>query len=345
MNIQMIDDNIIDPLINKRNILLNKLDFLINDKSLLLPEVSNSYIKELETFLDEIISFDYKLNKVINLICSSYPNSIKISNSISEIIHSHYFWRISIKNLIFILNNYNQFDNNVIPDMKTVYRMKFNSQEISNDFPFFHFYKNYNIHNIVKITFFTDEFELFLQNDNLDIFDFIVLRSIFVFYANNLNKISYTNLFKYISSNNPNVVTDKQITLIRNSVLKLKKISIIINNIMTKQTHKEKLLYTIDLNEHEFLVLRDTFIYRFSTMSGLHVKLDNNAFNCPISMTKSNIYLDNLYSDLNAENNQTKKKLRDAVFRILEYWESSNVINSFEICKYNNRFTRIIIKK
>ncbi|WP_101774086.1 hypothetical protein [Peptostreptococcus faecalis] len=146
---------------------------------------------------------------------------------------------------------------------------------------------------------------------------------------------------------------------------------------------KENLLYIL-FEDNNFVVngqssksegiriLREPILYRISKEYSKIEPLDATIIRAPISSTKKNIIIkeymlhviklielstDNsekdvsteinlvtVYDDLNADTTQEKKKIRDTIVEILDYWVKIKYIKNYNLVKEKNKYNSIIIK-
>ena len=118
----------------------------------------------------------------------------------------------------------------------------------------------------------------------------------------------------------------------------------------------QKLVNAID-NEYGFVVFQEIPIYSFSIEHNLYTKLNYKFFGCPVSMTDLNIaireyliyqlvnigegndiFFEDFYSNIKITDTQMKKKSREVVIRILEYWKNNNLIYNYSINKIQNKY-------
>ncbi|EKX88350.1 Uncharacterised protein [Peptostreptococcus anaerobius] len=363
INIQITNNQVMDPLLCKRAILLEKLiDIDISNNN---PDFISNFLKELNNFLLEINSIDVNINNTINKIISSFPEYTRAVVSLSTIIKSHEYWRKSIVKLIFMLKEHKTIKAKMFNFKKPVSRINLNTLQFSNDYPYIYLYKSYKINHNLNLLFITKEFNDSIFDFNIDIFDLLILRSINDFYTNNIFRFNYTSLFKYISTNCSNIVTNKQVSDIKKSISKLRNINIILDYKLTNQIYKEQLLYLTEIDESSFLILRDSFLYRLATDLDLYYKFDFNIIDMPISMTKRNLSLreylihkillndskfiklnfDTIYFDFKVDSNQSKKSIRDTITKILEYWLSIKILEFYNFKMINHQYIDIIVQK
>lgn len=350
-----------DIFFSKKNKLLLLLEEILDTCENYSFGIFNDLKKKLIEFIDELNTYDNLLRNSIDEIYKLNNSNTSTIEFITHSLQNHKSWKDNIEKFIFIIDNDISNIKNRIPSTNSIYRMKYHSNGVNNDFPYIYCYKTYIINNNLSITLLPKNsvnFEI-----KLDLFDILILRTIFVFYINGIFRLSYICINKYIASNNKKIVTDNQISLLKKTIKKLENIDILVSDNISNKTHKERLIYMLEIDNESFLILKKSYIYDFLKENNLYIKLDNNISMCPISITKNNIilreylinkiiinnkikiYFEEIYIHLGITSIQQKKKNREIIIRILDYWKKFGYIDDYSINFNYDNYPYIKIKK
>ncbi|MDY6232409.1 hypothetical protein [Peptostreptococcus porci] len=343
-----------DPILAKRNSLLIELSNIIKSNDI-REETVNEFLAHSYSLIDYMSQHDAKISKCIIDISNNPESPTEVVSYLSCILNKHRIWKRNLKNINYVFENLDNIYNVKMPKYKSVHYLKFSSTELINDFPNMYYYKNYDVNKILSTTIMPNDLSTD-TSDGINSFDLLILRAIFSFYDNNIFAISYKNLSRYISFSDSYIITNNLLKKVKSSVRKLLNTNVLIRDNLYNHIYVEKLIYAID-NEYGFVVFQEIPIYSFSIEHNLYTKLNYKFFDCPVSMTDLNIaireyliyqlvnigegndiFFEDFYSNIKITDTQMKKKSREVIIRILEYWKNNNLIYNYSINKIQNKY-------
>lgn len=360
LNVKKINDDYY--ICNDFDLRMNHILKNIEDITKYEDQIAMELSKYINNFCIDINSFNSDLISAFNYLHDKLPNKKTLCNTIINNYQNNLLLDEDLRKLYLILNNRNIKSNRVIPKNDYIYRMNLDLTNIIDN--------SYELKFMIKYKI-IDNFEFSIIPNiesnckTLNLLDIAVLRTIFLFFYNNIFIVNNKNIYRYLSSNNSRMVTNKQEKMINDSIQKLKNLDIIVYDNINNSEIREKIIYIATLDKNNFIILRETLLYKIARKKNLYTKLDKKIYTCPISMTKDSLlikeyliyriilnkskyaklFFHDIYIHLNMFSPQDKKKARYFIIKILNYWKEEMYIQYFNILINENKYIYLEIFK
>ncbi len=347
----------IDSISVKSEELQSKMIVILNNMSN-YTIIENSeryfYMENLKFIYDEVSRLNDEIHTLLSKNSVFLKNNLLFDHLIS-IYNEHDEWLKTIETLTYSLDKKITFSR---LKKLSLHMLKIDGEYYYEDFPNLHYMKKYMINDDISFILINNHTS---QHDKVDFIDISILRTLFLLYKNSIFRVRNKHIFKYLSLNDSENITKKQQDFISSRLKKLENIEIIVDNRILNKVYKEKFIYFLKLDENDILILKKPVIFELSKKYNRCENLDANAVLCPISMTTTGLitkeylvykmllrgnkfnrlYFNDIYSELNIHTFQKKKKIRDIIIKILEYWKNINIIKKFRIHTENNHYIYI----